>query len=565
MLAIKNWVGKVCVCALLAGFVLTGCAPSGPRALRAGIKLLDNGRYPEAVEELNLAASLLKTNAQAWNYLGLAYHLSGDLTDAARAYEQALKLDRNLAEAHFNLGCLWLEQSRPDAARPEFSAYTLQRGNSIEGWLKLGTAQFRSRDLAGAEKSFRETLRLSPQQPEALNGLGLIEMQRNRPREAAQDFSAALKQQPDYAPALLNLAIVSHYFLNNRPLALQKYREYLAGSPRPANWDAVNAAANALEQEINSANRPAAQIASTPPVTNTPAKTSNTAAPRAPTIPKPEPVANSAKTPSTSAPVSTTEVVKVNQQPEPRVAQDLSASDASSSENSPEQTPQKPARRNFFQKINPLNLFRRGARDNKTSDTNAAPAQASASESNPVSAGRSSGRIKIIRYKYHAVPKLVPGDREKAEKLLADGLAEHKANHFPEAMKAYHEAAQADPSYFVAYYNLAIVGAATGDISTALSAGETALAIRPDSADARYNFAQALKLGGYYLDSANELAMVLARNPNDARAHLALGNLYAQQFHEPAKAREHYLKVLESDPRNPQAAAIRDWLVSNPR
>ena len=144
------------------------------------------------------------------------------------------------------------------------------------------------------------------------------------------------------------------------------------------------------------------------------------------------------------------------------------------------------------------------------------------------------------------------------------GLQEQRASHLPEAIKAYHQATQLDPSYFEAYYNLALASISAGDLPQALSSGESALVIRPESLDARLNFAQSLKQGRYFFDAANELSTVLAKYPNDVRANLALGNLYAQQFHQPAKAREHYLKVLENDPRNPQAPAIRDWLVANP-
>ena len=45
-------------------------------------------------------------------------------------------------------------------------------------------------------------------------------------------FNTALKQQPGYAPAILNLAVTEIY-LNNPSLALQKYQEYLALEPRP--------------------------------------------------------------------------------------------------------------------------------------------------------------------------------------------------------------------------------------------------------------------------------------------------------------------------------------------
>jgi Flp pilus assembly protein TadD len=61
-----------------------------------------------------------------------------------------------------------------------------------------------------------------------------------------------------------------------------------------------------------------------------------------------------------------------------------------------------------------------------------------------------------------------------------------------------------------------------------------------------------------------ELEKLLATYPNDPRAHLALGNLYAQQFGQPAKARPHYQKVLEVDPQNPQAGSIHYWLRDHP-
>ena len=91
-----------------------------------------------------------------------------------------------------------------------------------------------------------------------------------------------------------------------------------------------------------------------------------------------------------------------------------------------------------------------------------------------------------------------------------------------------------------------------------------ALAIQPDSADARYNFALALKAAGYVTDAVNELRKLLASNPGDVRAHLALGNLYAQQLYDVPRARAQYSRVLQLDPRNSQAADIQFWLSSNP-
>jgi Flp pilus assembly protein TadD len=561
MLAKKNPVASCCVCAVLFVVLLSGCTPPGPRALLRGKQLLEQGSFPEAVEKLKLATSLMNTNAQAWNYLGLAYQNAGDVTNAALAYGQALKLNRDLVEAHFNLGCLWLQQNRFENAKPELAAFVLRRPAETDGWLKLASAQMRSRELIAAEKSFNEVLRLSPQNPEALNGLGMVQVQRNRPRDAAQFFNAALKQQPGYAPAILNLAIVLQAALNDKPGALQRYRQYLALTPRPANWNAVNATAKSLEQELNPPSRPVAPVTVAPAVSNPPPiRVAVTAPPRQTPTPKQETVPSNLKN-SPPLPTQRVETVKVESQPEARIAQDVSNSSGSTSDAAATDSERVPApKRGFLQRINPLNLFKHSPKETMpVRVTSTATLNHSGS---PAATG--STPVGIPRYNYHKPSKPASGDRALAEKFFADGLREHKSLHYPEAVRAYHKAVEADPGYFEAYYNLSIAALASGNLPDALSAGELALAIRPDSSEARLTFAQALKQAGYLFDAANELATVLARNPDEPRAHLALGNLYAQEFRQPEKARQHYVKVLDLDPQNPQAGAIREWIVAHP-
>lgn len=496
------------ICWLL--LILCGCTPAGPKAFVQGAKLIDKGKYTEAVEKLKLATSLMPTNAQAWNYLGLAHHHAGQMDEAEKTYRRALLIDHDLSEAHYNLGCLFLEEKKNDAAKTEFIAYTLRRANSPDALLKLGSAQLRLGELAGAEKTFQDALRLSPQNAEALNGLGCVRAhQRARANEAPGYFRAALKAQTNYPPALLNWAIFAQS--QDKHLALQKYREYVSLRPPPENVPAVKALVSQLEQELNPP--PATHIATnpTPPrlaPTNVtrpaavqksePSTTSTKSA--APPIPKT--ATNNTRPATTAAPPADTDTVKLPPEPVVKSAQDVAALST--------------------------------------------PSASAPTPSSPDTAGTASAN--------HA----------QAERLFAEGRRAQQAHRLTDAINSYRAAAELDPAYFEAFYNLALAAGEAGDSQAAIAAYESALAIRPDSLDARYNLSLVLKQNNDFARAAGELEKLLQKYPNDARSHLALGNLYAQQLHEPAKARQHYVKVLETDPHNAQADKIRFWLTSNP-
>jgi len=542
----------------------------------------------------------MATNGQAWNYLGLACHYAGQADQAERCYQHALALDHDLSEAHYNLACLWLAQNRPDrteAAKTELLAYTLRRGNSAEALVKLGLAQLRSREVLGAEKSFTDALRASAKNPAALNGLGLVRLQRGRADEAAKYFREALKHQSDYRPAALNLAIVSQQYLNDYTTALQIYRQYARLKPPPEGAETASALARQLESELKPGPRPAAQ--GPPPRANPATNTSSSGpkpsqtnvfrtagAPKVGTVTNPpKPTASVPAAPAAVPTVSTTapvapdvQIVKLSEEPVVRPAQDLSSPPAQSQNIAAEPMLSKPSplestgttnssKRGLLERINPWNLFR--GPEKKSSQPAPLPPVTEPAEPQPLVSGTPGpdnglGATVSARYRYSSPPRPRVGNRAEAERFFALGVQAQAAHRLADAAQNYRQAMQSDPSFFEAYYNAGLASAEAGDLPGALAAYENALAARPESMDARYNFARVLKQGGYVFDAANELEKLLATYPNDGRANLALGNIYAQQLQQPAKARQHYLKVLESDPHNPRAGDIRFWLAANP-
>ena len=67
--------------------------------LNAGILLMYRDSLDTAMSEFDILQKIDPTNAAAWFYKGKIYHLKGMKTEAKAAYEQALRLDENYAQA----------------------------------------------------------------------------------------------------------------------------------------------------------------------------------------------------------------------------------------------------------------------------------------------------------------------------------------------------------------------------------------------------------------------------------------------------------------------------------
>ena len=568
--------------------VIAGCTPAGPRALLKGKKYFDQGDYAGAVAQFKVATTLLATNASAWNYYGVALQRTGQPDDAANAYHRALELDRDLFEARLNLGTLFLEQNKPDAAKTEFTACTLRRPNDATGWLKLGTAQLKLGEIVPAERSFSAVLTLKTSEAEAYNGLGLARIQRGRPREAAQFFTAAVQAQPGYPAAILNLAAVNQQYLHDNKTALEYYRAYLALTPKPENWDDVKAIADGLEPvslavATAPATAPAPVVKSNPPVATTAAETKP--APKPATVAAVHPT-QSPRTLSNSKPVTTNpnpahpaptpaaQVVQVAPEPKIVATPVTTATAADPAIESP--VPEPAAKPSLWHK-----LFNSSAPDNTSAGSKyvasgitplpggpsetLAPTVPAAVEKKPAPVVVAPpAPVNFPRYHYLSPRRPEAGDHRAASGAFTQARVAEQDAKWPQALTAYREAADLDPAWFEAQYNAGVLAQRLRNFSSAFASYEMAMVLQPDSVDARFNFALALKAAGYAPDAANELKKILAAKPDEVRAHLALANLCAQSLHDPAQARQHYLKVLALDPANPQTTDIRFWLAANP-
>lgn len=563
----------------LAVACLVGCTPSGPKALLEGERLLNENRYGDAIAQFKRATTLMTTNAQAWNFLGLACHRGGLPREALEAYRKALDLDKNLGVVRFNLGCLLLEQNRPADAALELASYTVMQPHSREGWLTLGAACCRARRIDDANRAFQEALKLDKKSVEALNGLGIVSMLKSRTRDANAYFANALALQPNYPPAILNYAVLLQQQPATRANALLYFRQYLSLLPPPPHTEAAAAAARALELEL--APRPAPPTSSTTPATtNAPAIVSTNAPRPHPQTPvKPVVAATSAPPVIVTGPSNA--LVAIPPAPKPAAAEKPAA---------PKLTvPAKPAIQatqvvaQVSEPVKPVKDVVETPKPAKESPEPPKPAKPVTETTKPVAEAPKpaveaakpvaeapkpakeavAAVTGMKRYHYLHPAKPAAGDRAKAESAFALAAQAFEQKQLKDAITNYEAAIKHDPTYFDAQFGLGLASLEAGNLPRALSACEQALAIDPQDADARFNFALALQRAGYLQDAVAELEEFVRQNPNDSRVRLLLANLYAQQLNQTTKAREHYQALLKLDPQHPQSVAIRYWLMQN--
>src|SRR6267143_3240544 len=172
-----------------------------------GRELLDNGLERAAVMAFERAAQA-NPGASTLYRLGTLLARSGEPARARTAFERALVLQPDLAEANNDLGALLAQGGDLDAAISRFRAALASTPDYPDALNNLGYALLLSGRDEEARALYEKALALQPDFPEVLNNLGLLFGRAGDMDRAERYFRDALGRRPDYGEAANNLAIV---------------------------------------------------------------------------------------------------------------------------------------------------------------------------------------------------------------------------------------------------------------------------------------------------------------------------------------------------------------------
>ncbi len=179
-------------------------------AFSTGMRAYLDGRYAEAVSEFKTAliAAYVEGDdyAQIWDreraiihlYLGNAYAYEDVYAEALNEYMNAVQIDGQLAEGHYNLGVAFRALGKLYEAVAAFKVALQYNSELYEARFALGRCYHELGDYAHAYISYTIARQLRPNAAEPIYYQGLLHQAHGEVKQAAKCFAEALQVEPEY-------------------------------------------------------------------------------------------------------------------------------------------------------------------------------------------------------------------------------------------------------------------------------------------------------------------------------------------------------------------------------
>ncbi len=177
---------------------------SDPAAL--GMKALEEQKYEQAVLHFAAALKAEPEDLSANFHYGLALSMVNRDAEAIPAYQKVLVKQPELFEAQLNLGVLLLRTKRAEEALPLLEKAQAQQPKQFRPNYYLGEAHVDLQHWEAAETALQAALAIDGASAPAMASLAKALAKQGRVKESATWYQSAVKTDPSYKEALLELA-----------------------------------------------------------------------------------------------------------------------------------------------------------------------------------------------------------------------------------------------------------------------------------------------------------------------------------------------------------------------
>jgi len=176
------------------------------------------------------ALAVTENNDVAHNNLGTALEKKGQINEAIRQYQEALRLKADSIEARNNLGVALGRKGQMDEAIKQFQEAIHLKPDDAPSYNNLGGAFYQQGNTAEAIRQYQEAIRLKPDYADPHNGLGIAFDKGGQIDEAIRQLQEAIRLKPDHADAHYNLG-VAFYQQGRTAEAIRQFQEAIRLKP----------------------------------------------------------------------------------------------------------------------------------------------------------------------------------------------------------------------------------------------------------------------------------------------------------------------------------------------
>jgi tetratricopeptide (TPR) repeat protein len=184
---------------------LMGNPQNGDLHGRLGTLFLQMGRVDEAIAELETAVKL-KPDSAIYANLGMAVSSKGQVERAIECYQKSIRMDPANAEAHYNLGNIYLAMERTSEAADEYRSAIKAKPGYSKAYGNLGIALLTLGKRDEGIKNFRQAVELDQNNVEARFNFAMALADKGAIDEAIEHLRKVVNLLPANPIARNNLA-----------------------------------------------------------------------------------------------------------------------------------------------------------------------------------------------------------------------------------------------------------------------------------------------------------------------------------------------------------------------
>ena len=205
------------------------------KAVADAYRLQQVGKIDDAIEKWHSIANIAEgvdndLAAGAWFAVGDLYHKEGDTDRALLAYDKAIQLKPDYAEAYAYRGTLMSDLGKYESAIEDYKKAIHLNLNYAKAYVDRGNAKLEQGDYESALADYNEAIRLEPDHVETYVIRGRAKAERGDYESAFADYDVAIRLEPDYAEAYYNRGIALSK-INRHTAAIMDYDRVIMLKP----------------------------------------------------------------------------------------------------------------------------------------------------------------------------------------------------------------------------------------------------------------------------------------------------------------------------------------------